>query len=127
MKIILEGRIPSKKNSRIMVFKNRRRPISIPKPEYTEWVKKQSLALSNNVPKRSIDLCSITMTFFFPDKRRADLSNKCEGITDLLVDNKIIRDDDWTCVNNLHLVSGGIDREKPRVEIEIIKLKRYRR
>ena len=96
--------------------------MSIPTPNYTKWCKDQALALSGNIPKSPIELSSVVMTFFFPDKRRTDLSNKCESVMDLLVDNKIIPDDDWTHVSSLHLVSGGSDKENPRCEIEIIEL-----
>ena len=122
MKYVLRGRIPSKKNSRIMIFKNRKFPMSIPTPKYTQWHKEQSLALSNQVPEVPIKTCSMIITFFLPDRRRTDLINKAESILDLFVDIKIIEDDDWLCVNSLHLASGGIDRETPRAEIEIINI-----
>ena len=56
----------------------------------------------------------------FPaDKRKADLTNKAESIMDLLVDTKIIEDDNWFIINNINLKFGGVDTKNPRAEIEI--------
>lgn len=115
MRLILKGRIPSKKNSRIIVCRGRF-PMSLPSKSYTEWHKEQSQTL----PKiNTIDNCKMVITFYAPDKRPTDLSNKAESIMDLLVDNKILKDDNWFVVSSLSLILGGIDKDNPRAEIDI--------
>lgn len=115
MKIILKGRIPSKKNSRI----HTRTGMSFPSSKYTAWHKDASQQLKS-FQKDSMEIPrAVSITFFFPDKRRTDLSNKTESIMDLLVDNGFLADDSWQVVNKLELIAGGIDRENPRAEITL--------
>ena len=97
-------------------------PLSLPSKQYSEWHETQSYMLMKYRVPTPIVRCSIVMTFFMPDKRRTDLINKSESVLDLLVDNKIIADDDWLCVNSLHLMSGGVDKDNPGVEIVITEL-----
>lgn len=121
MHITLYGRIPSKKNSRITIYKYGK-IINIPSNSYREWHKEQTEYLKIFGPKKTYTHCSLSMTFFFPDKRRSDTINKEESVLDLFVDLGIIKDDDWTCVSTRHIYSGGVDKENPRVEIDIIDL-----
>lgn len=39
---------------------------------------------------------------------------------DLLVDEKILKDDSWDCVPELRLLFGGIDKNNPRAEVFIV-------
>ena len=64
----------------------------------------------------------IEMMFYFPDKRRADLTNKAESIMDLLVDAGIIEDDNANVCPEVLLRFGGVDRERPRVEVSLVAL-----
>lgn len=115
MKITLFGRVPSKKNSRI----HTRTGMSFPSANYTAWHKDASNQLKffkkdpMEIPR------TVTITFFFPDKRRTDLSNKAESIMDLLVDNGFLADDSWQVVNKLVLIGGGVDKDNARAEIEL--------
>lgn len=116
MKIILSGRIPSKKNSKRMIF-GRGKPLLISSAAYMDWHKEQSYRLKK-IPK-PIENCKIEIFFFAPDKRATDLSNKAESIMDLLVDNSILKDDNWFVVQDLHLFFKGVDTINPRAEIFI--------
>jgi hypothetical protein len=111
--IIVAGRIPSKKNSR-MAIPIGKRCVLITQKNYQQWHKQASLLL----PKVRIDeILELTILFYFPDARRTDLTNKAESIMDLLVDNGILEDDNYTVVPRLVLATGGIDRLNPRAEI----------
>lgn len=118
MRLILTGRIPSKKNSKIMVCRGKF-PMLLPSQKYTEWHKEATLQLiKQKVPKNQINhACSISVRFYFPDKRATDLSNKFESIADLLVDYGYIKDDNHTILTSVTLVSGGVDPKNPRAEI----------
>ncbi len=110
------GRIPSKKNSKIMVCRGRT-PILLPSSAYTAWHKEVSLQLKKI--DKVIESCEVILTIYAPDKRGSDLTNKAESIMDLLVDNHIIKDDNWFVVNTVTLKLGGVDKDNPRVDIEI--------
>jgi Holliday junction resolvase RusA-like endonuclease len=115
MNLILYGRIPSKKNSTI-AFQRNGRIFHFASNEFRRWQKE----MTKSIGKTRTNVCgAVTMKFFLPDKRRTDLVNKSESILDFLVDVGILVDDDCVCVPRLLLEYGGIDREKPRVEIAI--------
>lgn len=112
--ITLYGRIPSKKNSK-MAIPMGRRCILLPQKNYKEWHKDASLQL---LGKKDISVpCRLTIEFWFPDARKTDLSNKCESIMDLLVDNGILPDDNCLVIPELLLIYHGIDRINPRALI----------
>ena len=113
--ITLHGRIPSKKNSKIMVCRGKF-PMLLPSQKYTEWHKDATSQLSGRCD--IIKSNKLKLTFYPPDKRPADLSNKTESIMDLLVDCGLIEDDNWYIVSELTLIFGGTDKENPRCEIE---------
>lgn len=62
---------------------------------------------------------AIELILYPSTKRRADLTNKAESILDLLVDCRIIEDDNWFVVPKVILQFGGVDKTNPRVEITI--------
>lgn len=112
--ITLLGRIPSKKNGKIMICRGTR-PILISTPAYSAWHEEQLWALKKY--KFTIESCKVQLTFYSPDKRPTDLSNKAESVMDLLVDAGLLRDDNWFIVRELTLTFGGVDRENPRCTI----------
>ena len=119
MVIELKGRIPSKKNSKHMVFA-RGRSFLISSPQYITWHQEQSYRLKK-IPT-PIKYCAIEIEFYAPDNRKTDLSNKAESIMDLLVDNKILEDDNWFVVKGLALLFIKVDKDNPRAIITITEL-----
>ena len=119
-KIILLGRIPSKKNSKQLIY-NGGRAFLIPSKNYREWHKDASIQVLNikRLIKQPLENVKMTAIFFAPDKRIADLSNKFESVADLLCDNQILKDDSWWVVGGINLIFGGLARKNPRVEITI--------
>ena len=116
MKIILKGRIPSKKNSKRMIF-SRGSPRLISSAAYLAWQREQSYLLKKL--KQPITKGQALIIFYAPDNRSADLTNKAESIMDLLVDNNILLDDNWFVVMNLTLNFMGVDKKDPRAEVDI--------
>lgn len=118
LKLTIQGRIPSKKNSKqIVVCRNRR--FLIPSENHKLWEIEQSYKIKRFRPKQPIKKCYIKMFFYAPDKRTADLDNKSTTILDLLVKNGIILDDNWFVCKGLDLCCAGVDRDNPRAEIII--------
>lgn len=116
----LSGRIPSKKNSKYMIYA-KGRPMFIPSPAYKSWHEEQSWQIKRRVPKEPYEDVTITLEFYAPDKRATDLSNKAESIMDLLVDSKVIKDDNWFVVPQLILRFVRVYKENPGVQITIEK------
>jgi Holliday junction resolvase RusA-like endonuclease len=117
MEITILGRIPSKKNSKIMVCRGRY-PILLPSAKYQEWHKDASKQLTG-AHRGKICPTMIEIKVFSPDSRKSDLTNKAESIMDLLVDNGVLEDDNWFCCPNISLKFGGTDKDNPRAEIKI--------
>ena len=94
LQFVLTGRIPSKKNSRVT---NRKTGRSFPSKDYVAWHKdaEMQLLVTRTPRKLLADLVAVVMIIFFPDNRIADLTNKAESIMDLLVDMRVIRNDNW--------------------------------
>lgn len=119
MKIIIEGRTPSKKNSRVIICRGKK-PILLPSENYKAWHKQAWIQVIPQVRRnRLITKCKITILFYAPDKRKADLTNKTESIMDLLVDMGVLKDDNWYIANDVHMIFVGVDKERPRAEITI--------
>lgn len=99
--------------------------MNIPSKEYAAWHKQASEQIDMSAICAGIHtlgkdkIKSIDLYFYAPDKRATDLTNKAESIMDLLVDNKIIEDDNWWIVTDLGLHFRGLDKENPRCEVEI--------
>lgn len=113
-KLIIYGSTPSKKNSKIISCAGNR-PRLFPSAKYAQWHKDALLQLSGKQPILSKEL---TITFFAPDNRKFDLTNKAESIMDTLVDKGLLEDDNYSVVSDLHLKYGGLDKENPRCEID---------
>jgi Holliday junction resolvase RusA-like endonuclease len=123
MHIIIEGRIPSKKNSKVIVCRGRF-PRVLPSKAYQEWHKEQSLRIGKwekadgcEMPFKRVSMVEIIFTM--PDKRACDLTNKAESIMDLLVDVGILADDSWQVVPQVLLRASGVDPKYPVAEIVI--------
>ena len=118
MKITILGRTPSKKNSK-QIFINKGKLLIMPSANYKQWHKDASRQLVGSF-KKSLCPPSIQITFFAPDRRKSDLTNKAESIMDLLVDNGVLQDDNWDCVPEVVLKYGGYDKANPRAVVELL-------
>lgn len=78
--------------------------------EQSAWIIKQALK-----PMKKI---SVTVRIYFRDLRRRDLDNMEKLIADSITMSGIIKDDNWQILNEWH-VSGALDKDDPRIELEI--------
>ena len=62
--------------------------------------------------------CKMTITYYFKDKRRHDPSNYDKMLLDGLVEAHIIEDDNYGVIKEF-TTKGEVDKENPRVEIEV--------
>ena len=76
--------------------------------------------IPQNLP---LEKAKITVTFFFPDKRKRDKENYIRGakpIIDGLIYAGIIKDDNWEDIETQYY--KGYDKENPRTEIIVSKV-----
>lgn len=67
--------------------------------------------------------CVLNLTFHLPDNRRRDAINLAQSMKpsiDGMVDAGVMRDDSWQCMSIGSIVCK-IDRENPRVTIEVVE------
>jgi hypothetical protein len=118
VKVTITGRIPSKKNSKILVFRGKR-PILLPSQAYKKWHKSAVAEVLEQGISTISNISDIQADIWFPDNIRCDLTNKAESIMDLLVDCNVLEDDRWQITGPLYLCPKGIDKENPRAEVYI--------
>lgn len=111
--ITLTGNIPSKKNSKMIVWRGKV-PLLLPSANFTKWHKEALKQLTGIKPIKSNKL---SITFFSENNRKWDLSNRAESVMDLLVDAGLIEDDNYTVISDLHLKFGGVNPGKVGCEI----------
>ena len=88
---------------------------SFPSKAHSAWHRSSSIAL-RDAP--SFGRCTVCIKIIFPDKRRADVTNKAESVLDLLVDRGIIPDDSWQVIGS-PILSHDYQRGEGGFEIEI--------
>ena len=127
MKLTISGHVPSKKNSKRLVYAGHR-PVIISSKAYEAWHTVALLELQHQVKgmrnriKMSVPH-HIEITIFAESARKNDLTNKAESLMDLLVDYGLIEDDNWFLIPEIVLKYGGINRANPRAEIDILPIK----
>lgn len=122
MKIIIPIIPRSKKNSQQIIYNPRtKRPMIIQSKLYTNFERECGLYLKKY--KSNIDYrVNLKIDFYVKDKRRRDIANYVEAIQDILVKYEVLRDDNYNIVYSLDGTRMYVDKENPRVEIEITKL-----
>lgn len=97
------------------------RPILISNGQFQAWNTEQLWYLKSLGSIRAREIIEVVISYYLPDKRRTDLTNKTESLMDLMVDAGILEDDNCTIVPQLRLVYLGVDKLNPRAEIRIIQ------
>lgn len=122
MKIIIPVIPRSKKNSQQIISNSKtKRPMIIQSKLYTNFERECGLYLKRY--KSNIDYSiNLKIDFYVPDKRRRDIANYIEAIQDILVKYEVIKDDNYNIITSLDGTRMYIDKENPRVEIEITKI-----
>lgn len=120
MKLIIPGNVPSQKNGKSIAVNRKTGSRFIRSNDRVlAWQKMAQIELVSqfkgfNVTDYPI---SITLVFFYDNRRRHDLDNSCAGTMDALVKAGVIVDDNVNYVDCITLQYGGIDKQNPRVEI----------
>ena len=106
----------SKKNSqRIIWVKNR--PMIIPSAKYKQYEKDCGYYLKNVEP--FLSECNVKCLFYMPTRRRVDLNNLLNAITDILVHYGILIDDNSNIIKGFDGSRVLYDKNNGRTIIEI--------
>lgn len=66
---------------------------------------------------------AVVYRYHLPDRRLRDIGNYEKAVTDQLVKQCILMDDNFKIIKSMHLHFAGVDRGNPRVDIEIFEIK----
>lgn len=94
IELVLEGSIPSKKNSRV----NLPTGVSIPSTKFTQWQNDALKQVRAQTRQRFYGLIQIEIILYFATLGRADTDNKVTSILDMLVEGLVLKDDYWETV-----------------------------
>lgn len=118
IKLEVFGKPITKKNSQQIVTNKVGRPFVIPSKQFKQY---QKLFLSQvkykgepiNKP------VNVKCVYFMPTRHKVDITNLLNATHDLLVDAKVIEDDNSKIVVSVDGSRVLYDKDNPRVEIEI--------
>lgn len=123
MKIVIPINPRSKKNSQEICFNKRTGKRFIKQSELYEKFEKESEKYLPKLDKPIDYPINLSCKFYVVDARKRDIANYLEAIQDILVKFKVLKDDNYNIVASLNNCSMEIDRNNPRVEIEIEEIK----
>lgn len=125
MKFTIPIKPVSKKNSlRIVYNPKTHKPFVIQSKLYVEYEK----TVYPFIPKVKTPIdypINLKCIFYMPTRRKIDLCNLEEAISDVLVKYGLIEDDNRNIVASYDGSMVMYDKENPRTEIEITKIKDY--
>ena len=119
------GETPSKKNSKVFV-KVKGHTVPIPSKTHQKWHEDAMLQLSAQIcrlpaddrPQQIEAPVRIYLTFIHGDWVHRDSDNQTASIMDLLQDAKVLSDDRWEIVREIH-IKNDYEKNKARCLIEI--------
>lgn len=122
MKLTYQGVIYSKKNSKSIITNRRTgRPMIVASKRAKDMEKNMVREFSIQRGERSAinRPSSVCMKLYRKDNIKRDLDNVATSVLDGLVRGEVIADDNYSIVKSLHIEDCGVDKNNPRVEIEI--------
>lgn len=121
MKLCIEGTPVTKKNSsRIILVRGK--PRIIPSKQFVEYEKAALYQLMSVRPRTAVDHpVNVKCVYYMPTARKVDLVNLLEATMDILVDARILADDNAKIVVGHDGGRVVYKADKPRAEIEITK------
>ena len=114
--------VTKKNHQQIVVPKGKKRPIVIPSPQYRQYEKDAVWFLKPRPPRPIECAVNVKCEFYLPTRRRTDLNNLLEAVTDLLVHAGILADDHYCIVESHDGSRCYVDRDNPRTEITITRI-----
>lgn len=122
MKLTYQGVVYSKKNSKSIITNRRTgKPMIIASKRAKDMEKNMASEFSTQRGEHSTinRPSSVCMKLYHKDNIKRDLDNVATSVLDGLVRGNVIDDDNYDIVKSLHIEDCGVDKNNPRVEIEI--------
>lgn len=94
VELVLDGTIPSKKNSRVNTPDGK----SFPSTKFTQWQNDAIVEVRRQSRHRFFGLVQIELILYFGTLGKADTDNKVTSILDMLVAAMMLKDDYWESV-----------------------------
>ena len=113
--------ITKKNHQRILKNFKTGKPFVAPSEQYKVY---ESQALWFIPKGECIDYpVNVKCLFYMPTRRRCDLTNLLESIDDIMVKAGLLKDDNYTIIEGHDGSRVLYDKDNPRTEIEITKMK----
>lgn len=124
LKLILKGRPITKKNSQIPIKTKSGKFFIIQSKQYRAYEKDCLFQIiTQRIMKQPlVGNLHLRAWYYMPDRRRPDLLNLLQATADIVEKAKVIENDKDIVSFDLSKIMG-VDKENPRVEIEITELK----
>lgn len=119
MFITIEGTVPAQKNNKTVGTNRVTGKIFVTSSKTVKSWQKEAEKQLKLYGYRFTGEFGLTMEFFNPDKRPRDLDNQVSTVLDALVKAGIIIDDSCKYLKMITAIYGGVDKENPRVVIDI--------
>lgn len=117
IELVLDGNVPSKKNSRVRTKSGS----YIPNRNFYDWQNDALKQVSTQAKQIHLTNVSVEVIIYFGTNVRADLDNRLTSILDMLVEGMILRDDKWQDVPQL-AVQAEYRKGAPGAFIRITEL-----
>lgn len=115
----------TKKNSSQLVTLRNGRQMILPSKSYKEFEKKVCSWVKTNIQSEPISSPVNMACRFYKDKDyKSDLPGYLQAICDALVKANIFKDDNHKIIHSTDGSEVLLDRQNPRIEIEITKIER---
>lgn len=112
----------TKKNSQqILTNRATGRPFIMPSKKFKQYEREAAWFLKPRPPRPIECAVNVKCLFYMPTRRRTDLNNLLEAVTDILVSAGILADDHYGIVQSHDGSRCFVDRDNPRTEIIITK------
>lgn len=119
MKITIKGVPRTKKNHQKIIMRGSR-PCIVQSDAYKAYEEAALWQLPH--PREPLTApCNVKCVYYMPTRRRVDLLNLLAATMDILVKGKVLEDDNSAIVVSHDGSRVRVDRENPRVEIEIAR------
>ena len=118
MTITILGSVPAQKNDKRMAINRKTgKHFPVTSKAVKEWQKSAALQLMQ-YQGQAEGRASIFYMFYVPDNRERDIDNMVASVNDALVKAGLLKSDSWQYLKS-HGFDAEIDRENPRVELEV--------
>lgn len=112
----------TKKNNQQVLYNSKtKKPFIAQNNAYKKYERDAGWFVKWNKPPIK-EAVNVKCVFYRDSERRVDLTNLLEAIDDVLVKYKVLADDNFKIIASHDGSRVYVDREKPRIEIEITRL-----